>query len=214
METIGKYLKETREAKGLSLEDVSDITKIKVAFLEYIEKDDFSPIGGFGYAKVMLATYAKAVHADIEKVMLMFDKHYDSDDFEMKPLYMRPRKHKKLLLPGSIFSFAALFLLLIVLAIVVYNLYNKGLLDFSLSRELNGEVVAEAVKQDSVKSVNVVEQEKPEEEEAEPTEAEEVSQTPAETESVAFDEQALRDSTDYVDNILFDNKDSAFNYKE
>ncbi len=215
MDTIGKYLKEAREAKNLSIEDVSEMTRIKVAFLECIEKDDFSPIGGFGYAKVMLATYAKTIDANVQKVMSLFEHYYDSDDFEMKPLHRKPRQQKKLLLPGNIFSILALVILVTVLTIVVVRLYNKGMLDFSMDHQIE-----EVTSDDS---------EKPSEPEAKPEpepevvqeKVQEASETiadvkpePAAEHQINVNQNALRDTTDYVDRILFDGKQSAFNHKE
>ncbi len=203
METIGKYLKDAREAKDLSIDDVSEATRIKVAFLECIEKDDFSPIGGFGYAKVMLATYAKSIGANVEKVMALFEQYYDSDDFEMKPLHLKSREQKKLLLPGNIFSILFLIVVVVVLTVVVVNLYKKGLLDFSMGKQLEKSPTEQVEPEPKPEPVN---------EEPEPTVTSHPE--PVREQQIVIDRDALRDTVDYVDRILFEGEESAFNYKE
>ncbi len=205
MDTIGKYLKEAREAKNLSIDDVSDTTRIKIAFLECIEKDDFSPIGGFGYAKVMLATYAKAVGANVEKVMAMFEQYYDSDDFEMKPLHRKSRDRRKLLLPGNILSILFLIVVVVILTIVVVQLYKKGLLDFSMGKQLE-EVSTEQVEQQPEPD--------PKQDNDEPEPATTQQPEPVQEQQVVLDKDALRDTIDYVDQILFEGEESTFNHKE
>lgn len=60
MEELGRKLKEAREAKGLSVAQLSDKTKIREHYIEDIERGDISSISPV-YAKSFITEYAKAV---------------------------------------------------------------------------------------------------------------------------------------------------------
>lgn len=62
--TIGQQLKQAREAKGLSFEDVSHATKISTAALEAMESDDFSVFPTPAYRRSFLKLYC--LHLAVE----------------------------------------------------------------------------------------------------------------------------------------------------
>ena len=51
MKTVGQILRETRVAKGLTLEQIEKETKIRKRFLVGIEADDFREMPSQAYAK-------------------------------------------------------------------------------------------------------------------------------------------------------------------
>lgn len=59
MQGIGEILKKTREAKGITLEEVSEATKIRCKYLEAIEQEEFQVLPGEIYAKGFVTTYLK-----------------------------------------------------------------------------------------------------------------------------------------------------------
>lgn len=59
MDTVGRYLKRTREARAMSLEEVSRATRIPVASIEQIEGDHFDDLPGEVFVRGFLRAYAR-----------------------------------------------------------------------------------------------------------------------------------------------------------
>ena len=70
--STGKYLKNVRDMKGLSLEIVSDRTKISVRYLRALEEDDYEILPGGAYLTYMLGAYAKSLSLDPQLVLKDF----------------------------------------------------------------------------------------------------------------------------------------------
>ena len=62
--SIGTSLREAREQSGLTLDQVSQVTRIRRAMLEALENDDWSACGGDVYARGHIKSYARAVGID------------------------------------------------------------------------------------------------------------------------------------------------------
>ena len=54
MQGIGKILKDSREARGITLDEVSEATKIRVKYLEAIEQEEFQLLPGEVYVKGLM----------------------------------------------------------------------------------------------------------------------------------------------------------------
>ncbi|MFB7334135.1 helix-turn-helix domain-containing protein [Streptomyces adustus] len=70
--SIGRTLQQARIAAGLTVDDVSTATRVRIAIVHAIEADDFAPCGGDVYARGHLRTLAKAVHLDPEPLLAQF----------------------------------------------------------------------------------------------------------------------------------------------
>lgn len=77
MKTAGEILKSERVKKGLSLEDVSQKTKIQVAFLQAIEEHNYHKLPSSSYAKGLVRNYAQSLGLNIEKVLAFFRREYE-----------------------------------------------------------------------------------------------------------------------------------------
>ncbi|WP_332237417.1 helix-turn-helix domain-containing protein [Sporolactobacillus sp. KGMB 08714] len=64
MSELGQTLKEAREAKGLSLDDLQEETKIQKRYLQAIEDGDFKQLPGDFYTRAFIKSYAEAVGVD------------------------------------------------------------------------------------------------------------------------------------------------------
>jgi cytoskeleton protein RodZ len=62
--SIGRVLRQARIDAGLTVDDVSNATRVRIAIVHAIEADDFAPCGGDVYARGHIRTLAKAVHLD------------------------------------------------------------------------------------------------------------------------------------------------------
>ncbi|GAB7104882.1 helix-turn-helix domain-containing protein [Streptomyces phaeofaciens JCM 4814] len=71
--SIGRALREARIAAGLTVDDVSTATRVRIAIVHAIEADDFAPCGGDVYARGHIRTLARAVRLDPTPLMEQFD---------------------------------------------------------------------------------------------------------------------------------------------
>ena len=73
MKPLHEELKGIRLEKGITLEDISQITKIRIHFLEQLEAGDFSGIP-MPYIRAFLREYGKVIGVDPIRVMAKLDK--------------------------------------------------------------------------------------------------------------------------------------------
>ncbi|MER6127163.1 RodZ domain-containing protein [Streptomyces sp. NPDC001795] len=62
--SIGRALQQARIAAGLTVDDVSNATRVRNVIVHAIEQDNFAPCGGDVYARGHIRTLARAVHLD------------------------------------------------------------------------------------------------------------------------------------------------------
>ncbi len=72
MKSVGAILKEAREKKKLTIEQVERGTKIRLKFLQAIENDDFSPMPSLSYAKGFVKNYAEFLGLNSSTVLAFF----------------------------------------------------------------------------------------------------------------------------------------------
>ncbi|MFJ6088492.1 helix-turn-helix domain-containing protein [Streptomyces sp. NPDC092369] len=72
--SIGRALQQARIAAGLTVDDVSNATRVRIAIVHAIEADDFAPCGGDVYARGHIRTLAKAVHLDPAPLLEQFSE--------------------------------------------------------------------------------------------------------------------------------------------
>jgi cytoskeleton protein RodZ len=63
-QTLGEKLREAREARGMSLSEVADQTRISPHYIEAIERDDYKPLPGGIFNKGFIKSFAKYVGID------------------------------------------------------------------------------------------------------------------------------------------------------
>ena len=69
---LGTRLKEARLAKGYSLEDLQEITKIQKRYLIGIEEGNYSIMPGSFYVRAFIKQYAEAVGLDADQILAEF----------------------------------------------------------------------------------------------------------------------------------------------
>lgn len=69
MSDLGRQLRDARLAKGLSLDDVQEMTKIRKRYLEAIEAGDFKVLPGSFYVRAFIKTYAEAVGLSADELL-------------------------------------------------------------------------------------------------------------------------------------------------
>lgn len=69
MESIGQYLKRTREERKVTLEEVARVTRINKDFLTALERDDYQLLPAPVYVKGFLKGYARFLGLDVNEVL-------------------------------------------------------------------------------------------------------------------------------------------------
>ena len=72
METIGDYLRKQREAKNISLRNVSNLTKISEFYLDCLEKDDYEKLPQGPYIKGYISSYVTLIGGNAEEALRLY----------------------------------------------------------------------------------------------------------------------------------------------
>lgn len=74
--SVGRALQQARIAAGLTVDDVSTATRVRIAIVHAIEADDFAPCGGDVYARGHIRTLARAVGLDPAPLIARFETEH------------------------------------------------------------------------------------------------------------------------------------------
>ncbi|MFD1135285.1 RodZ domain-containing protein [Paenibacillus urinalis] len=135
MSELGQQLKEARLQKGLSLDDVQEMTKIRKRYLEAIESGDYKVLPGSFYVRAFIKTYAETVGLNPEELLEGHKKDVPAPEQEatMEPVMQkrssrpqaeRNNKWLSIVLPWT-------FLALILVLIYIYWVPNLNQADDS-----------------------------------------------------------------------------------
>jgi transcriptional regulator with XRE-family HTH domain len=69
MAGFGEYLRREREMRGVSLEEISNATKISIRFLQAIEGEELSKLPGGIFTRSFVRTYARYLGLDEDRVL-------------------------------------------------------------------------------------------------------------------------------------------------
>ncbi|MFJ7049797.1 helix-turn-helix domain-containing protein [Streptomyces sp. NPDC101112] len=72
--SIGHALRQARIDAGLTVDDVSNATRVRIAIVHAIERDDFAPCGGDVYARGHIRSVARAVRIDPAPLLAQYDE--------------------------------------------------------------------------------------------------------------------------------------------
>ncbi len=86
MEELVALLKEARQEKKISLEEISRQTKIRQRYLEALENGDFSLFAGEVYLKGALANYAEIVGLDPKEILALYHRLKQNSGSETEQL--------------------------------------------------------------------------------------------------------------------------------
>jgi cytoskeletal protein RodZ len=73
-ETLGKYLKNQRESKKISLREVANNTRVRERLLKAIEEDQYHLLPTATYVKGFLLAYAKYLKLDSNEILLRYER--------------------------------------------------------------------------------------------------------------------------------------------
>ncbi|MBN2543219.1 helix-turn-helix domain-containing protein [bacterium] len=81
MRELGEYLKQMREAQGVTLEDVAKKTKVNIKFLKAIEDGNWDLLPAKVYARGYINAYGEYLGADLGELKARFDKAISEQTF-------------------------------------------------------------------------------------------------------------------------------------
>jgi cytoskeletal protein RodZ len=97
---LGSKLKEAREARGLTLDDIQDLTKIQKRYLKGIEEGNYSMMPGKFYVRAFIKQYAEAVGLEPEVLFETYKQDVPSVYDEKLPEQLS-RVQTKNTIPGG-----------------------------------------------------------------------------------------------------------------
>lgn len=77
---FGKKLREVREARGVTLRDIANATKLSVSQLESLERNDIARLPGGIFSRGIVRSYASQVGLDPEATIQEFIAHFSHDE--------------------------------------------------------------------------------------------------------------------------------------
>ena len=75
MDSLGTYLRQERELKQISLEEIAQTTRIPIRMLQHIEDDQLDHLPGEVFARGFLRSYARTIEVDADAVLARFGEH-------------------------------------------------------------------------------------------------------------------------------------------
>lgn len=129
MSDLGQQLREARLARGLSLDDVQEMTKIRKRYLEAIESGDYKVLPGSFYVRAFIKTYAETVGVDADELLAEHHQQVPAaaPEATMEPVMQKRRsrqhseRNSKWLSTTLMWSFAILILVVIYMYFTVWG---------------------------------------------------------------------------------------------
>jgi cytoskeletal protein RodZ len=115
MASLGERLRVAREARGLSLSEVSEQIRIRTVYLVALEEENWRAIGAPVYVRGFLRTYARFLGLDPEEVVAQFGEAVPPEPAS-EPHYVErtPRR-------SSTITWVAACIAVLLVAFVAYN---------------------------------------------------------------------------------------------
>jgi cytoskeletal protein RodZ len=103
MRTVGQLLKETRESKLYTLEDIEKHTKIRRELLKALEEDDYDKLPPLTFIQGFVKNYGKFLGIDSHKLMAILRRDFEAKKHPPMILesFSNPMKNKKIFITPS-----------------------------------------------------------------------------------------------------------------
>jgi len=72
MQSVGQYLRQQREVKAMSVEEVARATRVPMSSVERLESDQFDELPGEVFVRGFMKSYARAVGLDADDVLARY----------------------------------------------------------------------------------------------------------------------------------------------
>ncbi|MGY0491328.1 helix-turn-helix domain-containing protein [Streptomyces sp. WG-D5] len=140
--SIGRVLQQARIDAGLTVDEISQSTRVRIPIVHAIEQDDFSRCGGDVYARGHIRTLARAVNLDPEPLLEQFGEEHGGRPaptpatplFETERIRSEPRRPN--------WTAAMVAAIVAVIAFVGYTAFSGGDSDGSQQQAAEGSTPA------------------------------------------------------------------------
>ena len=126
---FGGKLRQAREARGLSLRQIATTTKISVAALEALERNDISKLPGGIFSRSIVRSYAAEVGLDPDQAMSDFLERFDQEPPPPVPVVHIPEEElafeRRRQLAARVFLLAVGVMIVVAAAVVYLVLRNR-----------------------------------------------------------------------------------------
>ncbi len=95
MRTVGQTLKETREEKLYTLEEVEKATKIRVEMLKALEADNYAKLPPPTFVQGFIKNYAKFLGIDANKILAIYRREHKKGNDYVMDAFSHPLAHKR-----------------------------------------------------------------------------------------------------------------------
>lgn len=119
MKEIGELLKRTRIEKGMTLQEIANITKISVRYLDGIEKGDWSLMPGPFYVKGFVRSYAKVLEIDVSPLLAELNRG-EEDKLTTSPVMATTSRPVRAYRFGKLFSTSLVMILIAVIFFAIF----------------------------------------------------------------------------------------------
>lgn len=136
MSDLGLKLKQTREELGISLDEISKETNIKVNFLKLIEKGDFCSLPSFVHARGFIKKYAEVLGMDLANIDELLNVECPREKFSEFCKHTQ-KDYEKVFSDRSI-KIILLIIILFLALFVVYIYLSKNIGDNTETKNTEG----------------------------------------------------------------------------
>ncbi len=209
MDNLGAYLRSIREEKGITTEIVHNDIKISVEQIDAIENNQLSNLGNYGFARAMVYTYTRYLDANEKIAMNLFDTIWPPRT-QAAFIPKTPIKEQKVLISINFIWLITIIIIVIVLGSIIWVSYSRGYLKRPFE--------SLKLSQDSIKTESTVEP-KTEKPDTLRNRMLQIANAPVKQKQIgsknieANNKQNIdiADTTDYVNEFIFNTKESPFN---
>ena len=82
MASLGQQLKQSREEKGISLQEIAESTHISIRFLQAIENDAYDVLPGGVFNRAFVRKFARQVGFDEEQAVNLYQEQWQEQGGE------------------------------------------------------------------------------------------------------------------------------------
>src|SRR5579863_8894855 len=118
---LGERFRAAREARGLSLSDVSEQVRIRSVYLAAIEEEQWKAIGAPVYVRGFLRTYARFLGLDPEDIVQTFNREVPSAGTPSDASSALSSRSERSSKPGTMLLWIAGVVAVLLVAFVAYN---------------------------------------------------------------------------------------------